>query len=179
MLVRKWLAKELPLQSQSWKDLSMMITAHRRGWEHKAIASGGKTENKHVFHANFGLKYKWHKAAAIGWSRGCTTRSQKWREHRLPPTAVRMNHERLPRHGLYIHRQLRHEAKYCIYWINLIILSHIVLAKFSITSREIFWSLLISHANYSSSQSCDILASYLHWRIKSKQNLPCSNRYLA
>jgi hypothetical protein len=30
---------------------------------------------------------------------------------------------------------------------NLIILSHIVLAKFSITSREIFWSLLTFHAN--------------------------------
>jgi hypothetical protein len=39
---------------------------------------------------------------------------------------------------------------------NLMILSH-VLAKFSITLREIFWSLYMTfHTNYSSSQSCDI-----------------------
>jgi hypothetical protein len=55
--------------------------------------------------------------------------------------------------------------------LSLIILSHIVLAKFARTSREICWSLLPFHANH--------LASFLHWQIKSKQNFPCSNRSLA
>jgi hypothetical protein len=45
-----------------------------------------------------------------------------------------------------LHRRWRHEAKYGIPEYSLIILSHIVLAKFS-TSREMFWSLLTFHAN--------------------------------
>jgi CDP-diglyceride synthetase len=57
---------------------------------------------------------------------------------------------------IVVHRRWRHEAKYGIYWIYLIILSHIVLVKVSIPPREIFWSLLTFHANYTSSQSHDI-----------------------
>jgi hypothetical protein len=31
---------------------------------------------------------------------------------------------------------------------SIVILSHIVLTKFAITSREVFWSLFHFHANY-------------------------------
>jgi hypothetical protein len=58
---------------------------------------------------------------------------------------------------------------------SLIILSHILLAS-TMTSREIFWSLLTFHSNQQFSIVWHKLASYLHWRIKSKQNLSCSNR---
>jgi hypothetical protein len=56
--------------------------------------------------------------------------------HRLPSTAVRMNHERLPLTCYIVDDVMRPNMAYTEY--NLIILSHIVLAKYSITSREIF-----------------------------------------
>jgi hypothetical protein len=62
---------------------------------------------------------------------------------RLPSTAVRINHERLPRHcvdhaiSLMTSRGQRHILNIA----SSFSCSHIVLSKFSITSRKIFWSL--------------------------------------
>jgi hypothetical protein len=66
---------------------------------------------------------------------------------RLPPTAVRMNHERLPRHCFYRATSSMTSREQIWHTDGLIILSRIVLAKFSITSREIFWLILTFHAN--------------------------------
>jgi hypothetical protein len=60
---------------------------------------------------------------------------------RLPPTAVRMTHERLPRHCVYRATSSMTSRGQIWHILNMasdIILKHIVLAKFSITSREIF-----------------------------------------
>jgi hypothetical protein len=55
---------------------------------------------------------------------------------RLPPTAVRMNLEPLRLSCYIVDDDSRPNMAYTEY--SLIILSHIVLAKFAITSREIF-----------------------------------------
>jgi hypothetical protein len=87
----------------------------------------------------------------------------------------RMNHERLPRHGLYLATSSMTSRGQI--WHILNITSSFSATLFWPTSREIFWSLLAIDF------PCKLiakLASYLHWRIKSKQNLPsCSNRRLA
>jgi hypothetical protein len=49
---------------------------------------------------------------------------------------------------ILLHRRWRHTTRIWHTEYNLIILSHIVLAKFTITSRELFWSLLPFHANH-------------------------------
>jgi hypothetical protein len=60
-------------------------------------------------------------------------------QHRLPPTAVRMNHERLPRHCVY-RAMSSMTSRYQIWHILNIAASFsaTLVVKSSITSREIF-----------------------------------------
>jgi hypothetical protein len=63
---------------------------------------------------------------------------------------------------------------------SLTILSHITLAKFARTARKIFWSLMTFSCKHGNplvlNHETNWLASFLYWRIKIKQHLPCSNR---